>query len=100
VASNFPILAVWDVRTGERIYQRNDHTLSGGAIAFNPEGSILATGGGHMDKIIQVRRSFDGQPLKSLSGHEAWIADLAFSPDGRFLVSGSGDGTIKVWMIP
>jgi hypothetical protein len=97
---NFPILAVWDVRTGERIYRRNDHTLSGGAIAFNPEGSILATGGGHMDKIIQVRRSFDGQPLKSLSGHEAWIADLAFSPDGRFLVSGSGDGTIKVWMIP
>lgn len=40
------------------------------------------------------------QEILSLQGHEAGIcvdACLAFSPDGRFLASGSWDHTIKVW---
>jgi WD40 repeat protein len=32
-----------------------------------------------------------------LSGHEHWIEEIAFSSDGRWLASGSGDRTIKIW---
>ncbi|MHC4478298.1 MAG: TIR domain-containing protein [Planctomycetota bacterium] len=35
--------------------------------------------------------------LHTLRGHKGVIFGLAWSPDGRFLVSGSGDKTIKVW---
>jgi eukaryotic-like serine/threonine-protein kinase len=34
---------------------------------------------------------------KSLDGHTREINSVAFSPDGRRIASGSGDGTIKVW---
>ncbi|MEZ6060017.1 MAG: hypothetical protein R3C19_06620 [Planctomycetaceae bacterium] len=40
-----------------------------------------------------------GAELLRLFGHRDWIEDLAFSPDGRSLVSASRDGTIKVWQV-
>jgi WD40 repeat protein len=32
-----------------------------------------------------------------LSGHESSILSVAYSPDGRWLTSGSGDRTLRVW---
>jgi WD40 repeat protein len=32
-----------------------------------------------------------------LRGHERWVSGLAFAPDGRFLASGSFDGSVKLW---
>ena len=31
------------------------------------------------------------------SAHIRWIKSVAFSPDGKTIVSGSDDQTIKVW---
>ncbi len=31
------------------------------------------------------------------NAHSTYIFSVAFSPDGTKIVSGSGDGTIKVW---
>lgn len=35
--------------------------------------------------------------LRTLSGHTGAVYDCAFSPDGSFIVSASGDKTLKVW---
>ena len=35
--------------------------------------------------------------VRTLSGHTDQVRGIAFSPDGRFLASGSQDGTIKFW---
>src|SRR5262249_3071972 len=40
-----------------------------------------------------------GDELLVLRGHAGAIEGLAFSPDGRLLVSGSGDRTAKVWQV-
>src|SRR5262249_42230234 len=46
----------------------------------------------------QVRLlSPSGTPLKALSGHTGAVRALAFTPDGRRLVSASDDGTARVW---
>ncbi|MFM6900082.1 MAG: WD40 repeat domain-containing protein, partial [Microcystis panniformis] len=36
---------------------------------------------------------------KTLTGHSDWVKSVAYSPDGRYLASGSGDKTIKIWEV-
>ncbi|MCS7270078.1 MAG: hypothetical protein NZ703_03240, partial [Gemmataceae bacterium] len=38
-----------------------------------------------------------GREVLTLSGHTAWVNSVAYSPDGRRIVTGSGDNTAKVW---
>ena len=37
--------------------------------------------------------------LKTFQGHSKWVSSVAFSPDGRTLVSGSEDYTLKLWSV-
>jgi WD40 repeat protein len=32
-------------------------------------------------------------------GHSKSVHSIAFSPDGKYLASGSGDNTVKLWSI-
>ena len=33
----------------------------------------------------------------TLTGHSAPVASVAYSPDGKHIISGSWDNTVKVW---
>ena len=35
--------------------------------------------------------------LKTLKGHKSYVDSVAISQDGKYIVSGSGDNTIKIW---
>jgi WD40 repeat protein len=59
--------------------------------SFSPDGGSIACG---LDNgMIEL---FGNQHLR-LRGHTGRVDQLAFTPDGRYLVSGSSDGTCKVW---
>ncbi|MCS6882101.1 MAG: WD40 repeat domain-containing serine/threonine-protein kinase [Oscillochloridaceae bacterium] len=66
------------------------------ALAFSPDGQLLASGAQDENEIILWDLS-TGQELRRLRGHSGWIRSLAFSPDGRILASGSTDTTIMLW---
>ena len=45
---------------------------------------------------MKVWDTTTGQEVRSLEGHTATVSSVAYSPDGKRIVSG-GDKTVKVW---
>jgi WD40 repeat protein len=69
------------------------------ALAFSPDGKLLATGTGNGEVVVwDVLR---GQALGTLKGHrpDASVIGLACAPDGKRLASGSVDTTVLIWDI-
>src|SRR5262245_55116175 len=48
------------------------------------------------DGLVRVFAT-DGTPVATLTGHQSEVTAIAFSPDGKRLVSGGSDGTVRVW---
>lgn len=51
---------------------------------------------GHATGVVSVR-SFGKGPYRRFKGHRKWVDGLAWAPDGKILVSASGDTTVRVW---
>ncbi len=66
------------------------------AVAYSPDGKILASSGSS-DGTIQLWDVNSGKHIKTLKGHTDMVRSLAFSPDGKTLVSGSEDDTLRIW---
>jgi tellurite resistance protein TerC len=65
------------------------------ALAYAPDGSLLATGG--QDGRITLWDPHSGSERATFDAHQRRVAALAFSPDQALLASGSFDHTIKLW---
>lgn len=64
------------------------------SLAVAPDGKVLAAGS---DKGVRLWDVSTGAELRMLGENEQRIGAIAFSPDGRILVSGNSDGVIKFW---
>jgi WD40 repeat protein len=49
------------------------------------------------DNTIMQRDAATGRCRHTLEGHTSTVYSVAFSPDGKQIVSGSGDKTLKLW---
>ena len=65
------------------------------AIAFSPDGKVLASGSG--EGVIWLQHIETGAVRHFSPEHKQGILSVAFSPDGKTLVSGSRDQTIGLW---
>ncbi len=68
------------------------------SVAFSRDDSLLAAGkgGDHVRGSIDFRDATTGKLLKRITGLEADVKSVSFSPDGT-LASGSTDGIIRLW---
>ena len=78
--AQIPPSVVWQAKA------TNSYTL--GPVALSPDSGVVATLG--TNNTVQIWRMSDGAPLRALSGHSAWVSELAFSPNGALLQSWNG----------
>src|SRR5262249_1068769 len=92
-------VGVWDTANDqvERIFILESQAVFG--VALSPDGQRLASpnGGYGTPAEVKVWDVQSGDELLSLRGHEAPVVGLAYSADGRRLVTVSDDQTLKVW---
>jgi WD40 repeat protein len=69
---------------------------SGFCVAFSPDGRSLAWAGSQ-DHEIRLVEVATGKERRRFPGHHGQVEALAFTPDGKGLVSGADDTTALVW---
>jgi WD40 repeat protein/serine/threonine protein kinase len=83
---------IWEVESGRERPPLTGHGAQ--CVAFSSDGKRLATGGS--DQAIKIWDIDSGQEILTLRGHTDWVQGIAFTPDGRRLVS-CGDRTVRIW---
>jgi WD40 repeat protein len=104
-------IELWNAVTGERLHTMSSNDDTTCAMAFSPDSTILVTAGiktgiidgglvqpGLTDGIGEVRfwDVATGRQLRMLAGVGA-VYDVAFSPDGKTLLTTEDYGPLRVW---
>jgi target of rapamycin complex subunit LST8 len=64
---------------------------------ITPDKQFLAAGGNPHIRLYEIHNPNMENPVLTLEGHTASVTSLGFQRDGRYLYSGSEDGTVKLW---
>ena len=88
----------WRVSDGEPIQQSDTFDEDVTSLAISPDGEVIASGD-DLGRIRLWRRGLNGEwePSALLQGHSRTITGLAFTPNGSWLISSSGDRTCGQW---
>jgi len=103
-------MRLWDTATG-KLAREIEHAAVPYALAISPDGQRVATGVGgdpvgpllHLnftpldDNPIYEWDLTTGRQLRELKGHTYAVFGLDYSPDGKYLVSASFDGSVRLW---
>jgi WD40 repeat protein len=88
-------ISVWDLGTSKRLQFLQARSKNISSLAFVPGSDKLASG---EDKTIRIWHLNDGH-FDILEGHTGPINSILVSNDGQYLISGSDDGTLKLWSL-
>jgi WD40 repeat protein len=93
---NFNTLFFWDAATGRHLgkVQVGPVLNYRHLLAFSPDGKSIAVPGQRNIYLLDIASR---SVVATLQGHENEITCMAFSPDGRFLLTGSQDKTAVLW---
>jgi WD40 repeat protein len=85
-------VCVWDITTPRPFEFPQKRNCP--AVALSSDGRALAVADDYTAKIYDIDRRRERVLLK---GHAGKVVSLAFSPDGRTLMTGSWDQTVRLW---
>jgi WD40 repeat protein len=103
-------LRIWDIAKGTQMRQINAHTTpkvsSVYCVAWSPDGKQIISGS--LDQSLKLWDANSGAQVREFKaykekdfekGHREGVFCVAFSPDGKFVASGSSDRSIKIWNV-
>ncbi|BAY73862.1 heat shock protein DnaJ domain-containing protein [Nostoc linckia NIES-25] len=105
-SGNYGSLQLWNLNSNKTEMafggedNKGNYNLSGNSgsihsIAFSPDGKTLFTGS--RDLTVKMWNISNGELVRVLKNHAAWVEAIAITPDGKTLVTGSALGEIKLW---
>jgi RNA polymerase sigma factor (sigma-70 family) len=87
---------LFDVAKGKAIRSVRGHKHMAICAAFSPDGKLLATGGYTTDSDVRLWDVATGKELRVIAAG-AIVPAVAFSPDGKVVAGGQGDGRVVLW---
>ncbi|MBI3416572.1 MAG: PD40 domain-containing protein [Verrucomicrobia bacterium] len=86
-------IALWDVETGE---EREVLPIPGSSSehTFSPDGRLLAVG--YFDGSVRLV-DLGTKEVRSMTNHTSRVWSIAFSPDGKVMVSVAGSREVVIW---
>jgi WD40 repeat protein len=98
-------ILAWDVKTGRLLSKLREGPGSIIDLALSPGDRYLAVSFGENyrddtkspENIIEIWDLASNRLDDTLVGSSSFFRDITFSPDGKFLASGSFDGSVKLW---
>lgn len=98
-------ITIWEFESGKQLRAFTAHQDSVGAMAVTKDGRLLVTADQTLynkksESKLKIWELATGQLVRTLDGHDGKQIDaVAFSPDGKTVVSGGHDEFIRVWSL-
>jgi WD40 repeat protein len=96
--SSYSDVRVWHADTGKELLRLSTPNITCHAVAFTPDGKAIITAWD--DGKIRAFYPQSGKPMYTISdAHNKGVTALACTSDSRTVVSGGGEGQVRVWEV-
>jgi len=89
-------IVLYNVDNGQ-IYQTQEGPTDVEWLCFHPKGGTVLLAGSAADGTIWMYNILLNKCLQVFVGHESAVTAGSFTPDGKFALSASSDGTVRLW---